>query len=66
LVNVVEVTFSVTAMVDSQFPPNKHADDIISIARHILSPAEVKVLGVRTADEPKQLRPERAGAFSAQ
>jgi hypothetical protein len=59
LASVVEVTFSVTARVDSEFPPNQHADDIISVARRVLSPAEVKVLDVRTTGEAGAVRAKR-------
>ena len=53
------MTFSVTARVDSEFPPNQHADDIISVARRVLSPAEVKVLDVRTTGEAGAVRAKR-------
>jgi hypothetical protein len=47
LASVVEVTFSVTAIVDSEFPPDKHADDIVSIVRRVFAPAEVEALSLR-------------------
>jgi hypothetical protein len=51
LANVVKVTLSVTAVVDSEFTPDKHADDIISTARRIFAPAEVEALGMRISRE---------------
>jgi hypothetical protein len=51
LANVVEVTFSVTAVVDSEFPPDRHADDIISAAKRVFAPAEVEALGTRISGE---------------
>jgi hypothetical protein len=51
LASVVEVTFSVTAIVDTEFPPDKHADDIVSTARRIFAPAEVEALGLRISRE---------------
>jgi hypothetical protein len=50
-VNIVKVTFSVTAVVDSEFTPDKHADDIISTARRVFAPAEVEALGMRISPE---------------
>jgi len=46
----------VTMVVDSEFPPDKHADDIISIARRVLAPAEVEAVGLRISRE-KQAAP---------
>lgn len=59
MASVVEVTFSVTAIVDSEFPPNEHADDIITATRRVLSPAKVKVLDVRTTGEAWAVRAKR-------
>lgn len=56
MASVVEVTLLVTMVVDSEFPPDKHADDIISIARRVLAPAEVEAVGLRISRE-KQATP---------
>ena len=62
MTNVVEVTFSVTTAVDSEFPPDKYADDIISTARLLLSPAEVTVVDVRISDSRRAASAKRLSA----
>jgi hypothetical protein len=51
LASVVEVTLSVTTIVDSEFSPDKHADDIVSTVRRALAPAEVEALDLRISRE---------------
>ena len=44
---MIEVVFSVVATVDSEYPPDQHAADIILIVKGIFSSAAVNVVGMQ-------------------